>query len=115
MGAITAREPVDDAQTEDLELTAFLTREWQELVNPRSTVLPRCPRCDGQRIRADGIKRGSKLPAFFCHGCKRSFNRLTGTPFAHLVDRAKGAAMIPLLSRQMAAFDTITELLQDRG
>ncbi|NKA93509.1 hypothetical protein GO283_01983 [Ralstonia solanacearum] len=102
VGAITAREPVDDAQTEDLELTAFLTREWQALVNLRSTPLPRCPRCDGLRVRADGIKRASKLPVFFCHGCKKSFNRLAGTPFAHLVDRAKGAAMIPLLSRQMS-------------
>ncbi|MDO3617328.1 DUF746 domain-containing protein [Ralstonia pseudosolanacearum] len=102
MGAISAREPVDDALTEDLEFTAFLTREWQALVNLRSTPLPRCPHCDGLRVRADGIKRASKLPVFFCHGCKKSFNRLTGTPFAHQVDRVKGAAMIPLLSRQMS-------------
>lgn len=103
VGAITAKEPVDDEQTEDRKLTDFLTRAWLELVNPLSTPLPRCPHCDGLRIRPDGHKKKRDgLPVFFCHGCKRSFNRLTGTPFARLLNRAKGAAMIPLLSRQLS-------------
>ncbi len=101
VGAITANEPVSDELTEDLGLTDFLTRSWLDLVNQQPTPLPRCPHCDGLRIRPDRTKGGS-LPSFFCHGCKRSFNRLTGTPFSHLVNRAKGAAMIPLLSRQMS-------------
>lgn len=103
VGAITAKEPVADELTEDRKLTDFLTRTWLELVNPLPTPLPRCPHCDGLRIRPDGPKKDRDgLPAFFCHRCKRSFNRLTGTPFARLVNRAKGAAMIPLLSRQMS-------------
>ncbi|GAB6852435.1 DUF746 domain-containing protein [Paraburkholderia kururiensis] len=101
VGAITAREPVDDEQTEDVALTDYLTRAWLELVNPHSAPLPRCPHCDGLRVRADRPKKG-KLPPFFCHGCRKVFNRMTGTPFARLQDHAKGAAMIPLLSRQMS-------------
>lgn len=84
VGAITAKEPVSDELTEDLGLTDVLTRSWLDLVNLQPTPLPRCPHCDGLRIRPDRNK-GGNLPSFFCHGCKRSFNRLTGTPFAHLV------------------------------
>ncbi|MFD2425305.1 hypothetical protein ACFSUI_15855 [Ralstonia solanacearum] len=80
VGAITANEPVSDELTEDLGLTDFLTRSWLDLVNLQPTPIPRCPHCGGLRIRPDRNK-GGNLPSFFCHGCKRSFNRLTGTPF----------------------------------
>ncbi len=101
VGAITARDRVDDALTEDTALTDFVTRAWLELVNPHTSPVPRCPHCDSLRIRAERAKNG-QLPKFFCHDCRRSFNRLTGTPFVTLQNRAKGAAMIPLLSRQMS-------------
>ncbi|QVN19874.1 DUF746 domain-containing protein [Burkholderia pyrrocinia] len=64
--------------------------------------MPRCPYCDGLRIRGERPQGKSRLPNYFCHACKRSFNRLTGTPFARLHNYAKGEAMIPLLSRQMS-------------
>lgn len=50
VGAITAREPVDDEQTEDVALTDYLTRAWLDLVNPRSQPLPRCPHCQGGQL-----------------------------------------------------------------
>ncbi|WP_012760836.1 MULTISPECIES: DUF746 domain-containing protein [Ralstonia] len=101
VGAITAREHVDDELTEDPALTEFLTSAWLDLISTRSTPVPRCPRCDGDRIRAERAS-GHALPHYFCHTCKSGFNRLTGTPFARLVGREKGTAMIPLLSRQMS-------------
>ena len=103
VGAITARESVDDALTEGKALTAYLHRVWSDLVNPLPDPVPCCPHCDGQRVRPNRPKRG-KLPQFFClcHGCQREFNRFTGTPFARLQNRIKGANMIPLLSRQMS-------------
>ncbi|WP_080436263.1 DUF746 domain-containing protein [Burkholderia ubonensis] len=102
VGAITAKEPVDDAQTEDVDLTDYLMRAWYDLIHPSPTPVPRCPHCDGLRIRAERPSGKSKLPTYFCHTCKRSFNRLTGTPFAGLQNLAKGTEMIPLLSRQMS-------------
>lgn len=102
VGAITAKEPVDDALTEDVDLTDYLMRAWYELIHLSPTPVPRCPHCDGLRIRPDRPSGKSKLPIYFCHACKRSFNRLTGTPFANLKNLAKGTEMIPLLSRQMS-------------
>lgn len=102
VGAITAKAPIDDKDTEDLELTGFLTRAWLELVNRRPNPVPACPRCECTRIRPENPRRAEQLPTFFCHGCKRQFNRLTGTPFTQLANRSAGAAMIPLLSRQMS-------------
>ncbi|MPV67678.1 DUF746 domain-containing protein [Burkholderia sp. BE17] len=102
VGAITAKEPVDDAQTEDGDLTDYLMRAWYDLIHLSSTPVPRCPHCDGLRIRPDRPSGKSKLPVYFCHACKKSFNRLTGTPFANLKNLAKGTEMIALLSRQMS-------------
>ncbi|WP_423758934.1 DUF746 domain-containing protein [Burkholderia sp. NLJ2] len=102
VGAITAKEPVDDALTEDVDLTDYLMRAWYELIHLSPTPVPRCPHCDGLRIRPDRPSGKSKLPIYFCHACKKSFNRLTGTPFANLKNLAKGTVMIPLLSRQMS-------------
>ena len=102
VGAITAKEHVPDDETEDLELTAYLVRAWSELVSRSGTPIPRCPHCDGLRIRCDGVQKSSEIPSYFCHQCGRSFNRFTNTPFAGLHDRGKGTAMIPLLSRQMS-------------
>ncbi|MET3449729.1 transposase-like protein [Ralstonia sp. 1138] len=101
VGAITAREHVDDALTEDQALTNYLMSAWRDLISPRSTPLPRCPHCDGARIRAERPRK-KELPSFFCHRCQRYFNRLTQTPFVQLKNRDKGTAMIPLLSRQMS-------------
>jgi len=102
VGAITAKEPVDDAQTEDQDLTDYLMRAWYDLIHHSPTPVPRCPHCDGLRIRPDRPSGKSKLPLYFCHTCKTTFNRLTGTPFANLKNLAKGTEMIPLLSRQMS-------------
>ncbi|MDN8070557.1 DUF746 domain-containing protein [Burkholderia vietnamiensis] len=102
VGAITAKEPVDDAQTEDGDLTDYLMRAWYGLIQPSPTPVPRCPHCDGLHIRAERPSGKSKLPTYFCHTCKKSFNRLTGTPFARLQNLPKGTEMIPLLSRQMS-------------
>lgn len=102
VGAITAKEPVDDAETEDVDLTDYLMRAWYDLIHHSPTPVPRCPHCDGLRIRPDRPSGKSKLPIYFCHTCKKSFNRLTGTPFARLHNLAKGTEMIPLLSRQMS-------------
>lgn len=102
VGAITAKEPVDDAQTEDGDLTDYLMRAWYDLIHVSPTPVPRCPHCGGLRIRPDRPSGKSKLPVYFCHACKKSFNRLTGTPFANLKNLAKGTEMIPLLSRQMS-------------
>ncbi|SOZ10604.1 protein of unknown function (plasmid) [Cupriavidus taiwanensis] len=94
VGAITAREHVDDVETEDPALTDYLMRAWLDLIHPGPTPLPSCPRCGGLRVRVDHEK--AKSISFFCHHCKRSFNRRTGTPFAGMKDFAKGTAMIPL-------------------
>ncbi|WP_256254379.1 DUF746 domain-containing protein [Burkholderia ubonensis] len=102
VGAITAKEPVDDVETEDVDLTDYLMRAWYHLIHHSPTPVPRCPHCDGLRIRPDRPSGKSKLPIYFCHTCKKSFNRLTGTPFARLQNLAKGTEMIPLLSRQMS-------------
>lgn len=102
VGAITAKEPVDDAETEDVDLTDYLMRAWYDLIHRSPTPVPRCPHCDGLRIRAERPSGKSKLPTYFCHTCKKSFNRLTGTPFAGLQNLGKGTEMIPLLSRQMS-------------
>lgn len=102
VGAITAREPVDDEETEDTALTHYLMRVWRDLTSPSPIPVPRCPDCDGLRIRGERPRGKSTLPKYFCHACKRSFNRLSGTPFARLHNYAKGEAMIPLLSRQMS-------------
>ncbi|WP_244136576.1 DUF746 domain-containing protein [Burkholderia sp. BCC0405] len=110
VGAITAREPVDDAETEDGDLTDYLMRAWYDLIHPSPTPVPRCPHCDGLRIRPDRPSGKSKLPIYFCHTCKKSFNRLTGTPFANLKNLAKGTEMIPLLSRQMSLLQACERL-----
>lgn len=101
VGAITAKEPVDDELTEDTALTNHLASAWRDLISPRLTPIPQCPRCDSDRVRSDHLQ-GRALPAFYCHGCKRTFNRLTETPFARLQGFDKATAMIPLLSRQMS-------------
>lgn len=77
-------------------------RAWHDLIHHSPTPAPRCPHCDGLRIRPDRPSGKSKLPIYFCHACKKRFNRLTGTPFARLHNLAKGTEMIPLLSRQMS-------------
>ncbi|WP_175948461.1 DUF746 domain-containing protein [Burkholderia pyrrocinia] len=101
VGAITEKASDDNEQTEDVALTDYLTRAWLELASSSPTPVPRCPHCDGLRIRPGRPTRVNKLPVFFCHACKRSFNRLTGTPFARLRNQTKGAAIIPMLSCQM--------------
>lgn len=53
VGAITAREAVDDEETEDPALTDYLMRAWLELMSPSPTPVPRCPYCDGLRIRGE--------------------------------------------------------------
>ncbi|MBF3540243.1 transposase [Burkholderia pseudomallei] len=73
VGAITAKEPVDDAETEDVDLTDYLMRAWHDLIHHSSTPVPRCPHCDGLRIRPDRPSGKSKLPIYFCHTCKKSF------------------------------------------
>lgn len=91
-----------DDETEDLAFTDYLTRAWADLVHAGATPMPRCGHCDSLRVRCNGIPRKSDIPQFYCHTCKRNFNRFTNTPFAGLQNRRKGAAMIPLLSRQMS-------------
>ncbi|WP_247538248.1 DUF746 domain-containing protein [Ralstonia pseudosolanacearum] len=103
-----ARESGDE-QTEDQELTEFLTRAWTELVNPMPLPALRCPRCGGLHTRGGRAEDG-ELAKFLCRGCKLRFDRLTGTPFAKLRVPARGAAIIPLLSRRMSIEHAVKQL-----
>ena len=42
----------------------------------------KCPHCDSSMMKKNGFRSG--LVRYRCKCCKRSFNALTGTPFAHL-------------------------------
>lgn len=97
-----ATGPVGDERAADVALTDYLTRAWLELASPSPTPVPRCPHCDGVLTQPSRAGGANKLPGYFCRACERSFNRLTGTPFARLRNRTKGAAIIPLLSHQTA-------------
>ncbi|MBN3776277.1 DUF746 domain-containing protein [Burkholderia sp. Ac-20345] len=102
-------DSVDGEAAEDIVLTDFLTRAWLELASSSPTPVPRCPHCDGLRVRPRQFGGPNKqLPGYFCHACRRSFNRLTGTPFARLRNQAKVNALIPMLSRQ-TALTNVTE------
>ncbi|KGC30289.1 hypothetical protein DO64_4785 [Burkholderia pseudomallei] len=61
VGAITAKESVADALTEDVDLTDYLMWAWYELIHLSPTPVPRCPHCDGLRIRPDRPSGKSKL------------------------------------------------------
>ncbi|RQZ67412.1 DUF746 domain-containing protein [Burkholderia sp. Bp9004] len=111
-GGVCLSRANNDDEAEDPVLTDYLTRAWLELTSSSPTPVPRCPHCDGLRVRSrqfDGPKK--QLPGYFCHACRRSFNRLTGTPFARLRNQAKVGGLIPLLSRQT----TLTQVTERVG
>jgi len=54
-----------------------------------------CPHCGSQKLRGWG--RVSGLPRYFCTGCRRSFNALTGKPLAHLRKKEHWAAQTQAL------------------
>jgi len=87
--------------TEDIELTAFLSSALQEFYS-LSEAPPPCPLCQSNNTELlSRVHARLPLPAFRCRACGlRQFNRLTGTPLARL-RRAKIPAFIRLLSQQM--------------
>lgn len=108
-GGVDQSRAIDAEAAEDPVLTDYLSRAWLEFTSSSPTPVPRCPHCDGLRVRPRQFGGPNKqLPGYFCHACRRSFNRLTGTPFARLRNQAKVSGLIPLLSRQ-ATLTQVTE------
>jgi len=87
--------------TEDRELTAYLTREFDELYTQSLRPIA-CPYCDSRHTMVAGKPHAKmSIPRFICTACKRTFNRLTGTPLARLRNSVQMPAFIRLLSQQL--------------
>jgi transposase-like protein len=57
-------------------------QEVRTLVESRLVAKPICPRCSHDKVSRWGMVSG--LQRYRCHGCKTTFNALTGTPLARL-------------------------------
>ncbi|WP_211474682.1 DUF746 domain-containing protein [Collimonas humicola] len=86
--------------TEDLALTAYLERELAEVYST-SLHPPACPRCHSRRTELQQKPHARMtVPRFTCMTCRRTFNRIVGTPFVRL-RAAKLPLFIRLLSQQI--------------
>jgi len=85
--------------TEDTQLTTFLEAAIEEVLSYSETP-PGCPHC-GSRVTALAARaRARQQPVFMCNGCRRQFNRRTGTALARLTRRDALMPFIRLLSWQ---------------
>lgn len=92
----------DDPRMEDTALTEYLMPAWRELCSLSPNPVPACPRCHGRRTRYLRPAATTGYPTYRCVACRRTFNRLTGTPFARLRHQSKATELIPMLGRQIA-------------
>lgn len=87
--------------TEDQELTVYLTQELADMYSQSLHPIA-CPYCRSRRTLLGGRPHASmSIPRFRCMTCKRTFNRLTGTPLARLRNSTLMPAYIRLLSQQI--------------
>lgn len=77
--------------TEDVELTAFLERQMEE-IHSLSETPPRCPHCEGANtvLSTRAARPKPALPVFRCVDCDVHFRRTTGTA----VRRSQGASAV---------------------
>lgn len=59
----------------------------QRLVQERMAERRCCPHCEGTQVVKDGMASGSQR--FYCKGCRKTFNALSGTPFSRLRNKEK--------------------------
>lgn len=69
-------------------------------MKPSANKKPKCPHCNSTWVVSNG--NASNLPRFKCRDCNRTFNSLTGTPFARLQIRD---ATLDALTRRASSID----------
>lgn len=72
-------------------------------------VLVQCPDCAATAVQKYGVVSG--LQRYRCKACRRSFNRLSGTPFSRLRQKEKWLAAMDGLARK-DSLSTLSERLQ---
>lgn len=85
--------------TEDKALTEFLEAAIEEALS-YSEAPPACPHCASRLTALRARARGPQQPVFMCNGCRRQFNRRTGTALARLTRRDALRPFVRLLSWQ---------------